>query len=47
MQNKQLKSETDERKFYIHLTKIIDCLDIENVFQFDKNGVTFNFHNYY
>lgn len=47
MQNKQFKSEADERKFYIHLTKIIDCLDLENVFQFDKNGGTFNFHNYY
>ncbi len=29
------------------MTKIIDCLDIENIFQFEKNGSTFNFHNYY
>lgn len=47
MQNKGFKSEADERKFYIHMTKIIDCLDLEEVFEFEKNGNTFNFHNYY
>lgn len=47
MQNKGFKSEVDERKFYIHMTKIIDCLDLEEVFQFEKNGSNFNFHNYY
>ena len=47
MQNKAFKNEQDERKFYIHMTKIIDCLDLEEVFQFEKNGSTFNFHNYY
>ncbi len=29
------------------MTKIVDCLDLEEVFQFEKNGSTFNFHNYY
>jgi arsenate reductase-like glutaredoxin family protein len=26
---------------------MVDCLNVEDVFQFERNGVIFNFHNYY
>jgi len=45
--NKQFKSSAEERKLFIHLHRIIDCLNLEEVFLFEKNGLIFNFHNYY
>lgn len=33
--------------FYVHLNKMIDCLNLDEIFQFETNGTTFNFHNYY
>jgi serine/threonine-protein kinase ULK2 len=44
---RQFKSEGEERKPYIHLLRMVDCLNVEEVFQFERNGVIFNFHNYY
>lgn len=44
---KSFKSEPEERKNYVHMQRILDCLNLEDVFQFEKNGVVFNFHNYY
>lgn len=44
---RQFKSEGEERKYYVHMQRIVDCLSLEDVFQFEKNGVVFNFHNYY
>lgn len=37
----------DEKKIYVHMSRIIDCLSIEEVFQYEKNGTVFNFKNYY
>ena len=47
VRTRQFKSESDERKLYVHLQRMVDCLNIEGVFQFDRNGVIFNFHSYY
>lgn len=47
VKGRQFKTESEERKYYIHLLRMIDCLNIEEVFQFERNGVIFNFHNYY
>lgn len=44
---RNFKSELEERKSYVHMQRILDCLTLEDVFQFEKNGVVFNFHNYY
>ena len=32
---------------YIHISRILDCLNIEQVFQYERNGTVFNFRNYY
>ena len=44
--NKQ-KSLENFRKQWVHVDRMLDCLDLDNVFQFDKNGVLFNFRSYY
>ena len=47
IQTHNFKSEGEEKKYFVHLSKIVDCLDLENIFQFQKNGNNFNFHQYY
>ena len=47
VRGRQFKSDSDERKLHVHLQRMADCLNIEGVFQFDRNGVIFNFHSYY
>lgn len=47
MKEKKYSFEADEKKILIHLGRIIDCLSLEEVFRFEKNGETFNFRNYY
>jgi hypothetical protein len=29
------------------MNRIIDCLSLDEVFQYEKNGEIFNFRNYY
>jgi hypothetical protein len=47
LKGRGFKNEPEERKLYVHMQRILDCLALEDVFQFEKNGVIFNFHNYY
>jgi serine/threonine-protein kinase ULK/ATG1 len=44
--NKQ-KNLENFRKQWIHVDRILDCLELDNVFQFENNGTTFNFRTYY
>lgn len=32
---------------YVHISRIIDCLSINQVFVYEKDGIIFNFRNYY
>jgi len=34
IKNRQYKSEAEERRPFIHLHRIVDCLTLEEVFQF-------------
>ena len=47
LKDKKYSFEADEKKIYIHISRILDCLNIEQVFQYEINGVSFNFRNYY
>lgn len=47
MKEKKFTFEADEKKVYIHISRILDCLSIEDVFKYQKDGVPFNFRNYY
>jgi hypothetical protein len=47
VRDKKFVFEADEKKIYIHMSRIIDCLNIDEVFQYEKDGVVFNFRNYY
>ena len=45
--NKNFKTEAEEKKVYIHLSRIVDCMAIDETFSYERNGVVFNFRNYY
>lgn len=47
MKDRKFAFEADEKKIYIHISRIIDCLSLDEVFQYEKDGVIFNFRNYY
>ena len=47
LKEKNFNFEADEKKILIHLGRIIDCLSLEEVFEYEKNGNYFNFRNYY
>jgi hypothetical protein len=34
MHDKKFKNTNEEKKYYMHLNKIIDCLNVEEVFLF-------------
>lgn len=34
VKGRQFKTEGEERKYFIHLLRMVDCLNIEEVFQF-------------
>lgn len=35
------------RKQWIHIDRMLDCLELDKVFQFEQNGMAFNFRSYY
>jgi hypothetical protein len=47
IKNRSFTTEDEERKYFMHQLRIIDLLNLEEVFYFERNGVIFNFHNYY
>lgn len=47
LKEKKFSYEGDEKKILIHLGRIIDCLSLEEVFEYEKKGEIFNFRNYY
>lgn len=47
VKDRKFAFEADEKKLYVHISRIIDCLSLEEVFQYEKNGDVFNFRNYY
>lgn len=32
--SRSFKAEAEERKYYVHMQRILDCLNLEDVFQF-------------
>lgn len=47
-EKKKQKSSEKSRKEWIHLDRILDCLNMERIFKFeDEKGILFNFKNYY
>lgn len=44
--NKQKNLESF-RKQWIHVDRMLDCLELESVFQFESGGQVFNFRTYY
>lgn len=45
--NKQ-KNLDNFRKQWIHIDRVLDCLELDKAFQFEQNnGTNFNFRNYY
>lgn len=47
MKYKKFDFEEDEKKAYIYINRMIDCQKIKDTFVFEKNGVFFNFREYY
>lgn len=47
LKEKKYPFEADEKKIYVHMSRIIDCLSINEVFQYERDGNVFNFRNYY
>ena len=41
------KSLDTFRKRWVHIDRILDCVSLEKVFQFEREGVVFNFRQYY
>ena len=41
------KSVDAFRKKWIHIDRILDCIALDEVFEFEKTGVFFNFRQYY
>lgn len=41
------KNVENFRKQWIHVDRMLDCLELDKAFPFENHGQTFNFRNYY